>query len=535
MADAKIMGSGGITARGSCDDGEHGALAERGRRGPRGHEGPQGPQGPQGPAANAVPTPAFAVSTTTIYARPSGSDVTGNGSLATPYQTFQRAIRDVPSIPAPGASYIIDVTGITETFPVDYQLPVIQTSSVGFTTASPVPFFQEYDGVTIRAFPQLTTLLSPADATIAAADGAVVSSDPVTNLVTLTISTPRSSWAANALKGKQIIRTVLSSTSDNANCVIYGSDATHLFLCNDAGSFNGGNGALVLATGEVLQIVEPSATFIGSSPTVGSWGISSWGINAIALQGIHFVAPSGELALALGNADLPLIELCVIDGLISINTPNGLSILSTTLTTSYDLEPVPGLVTRSLFMNFGLAQSYFYIAAILQTFFDTVFDDTCPTLTSGVFFAPVGSNWGLQNVLFQGSTGDAIHADYGHWNLTNVSINDSAGNALTVDTGPVAVILTAVGGSGNAGFGLAVDDGAQVRVTDTVTNVTGASGDMEVGGLPVRAWTDFYANTPVGNQYDLVTPFVLNVASGLMMPQGNDSAGACTGSRVFQS
>ena len=510
MADAKIVASS--IARGPCEREKH----------ERRHT----------PAT----TPPFDLTTTEIFVRTDGSDKHGNGSRHKPFRTLQRAIRQPPSIPAPGTSFVIDITGITETFPTDYQFPVIQTSTIGaFTGApSPFPFFRFQSGVTIRAIPRLTRLLSHADAVIDSAAGAVVSSDPVSNLVTLTISSPRSSWGANALKGKQLIRTVLSPTSNLASCSIYGSDSTHLFLCNDATSLNGGNGALVLAADEVLQIVEPSATLIGSTPTGdNAWGISSWGINAPVFQGIHFVAPPGLYSFALGNADIPAIELCVIDGLLSVSTPNGLEIFGTTMTTSYDLEPVPGLLTRSLFMNFALPESYFYIAAFLQTFVDTVFDNTCPTLTSGFFFAPVGSNWGLQNVLFQGSTGDAIHADFGHWNLTNVSINNSAGIALLVDTGPTAVTLTNVGGAGNAGFGLVVDDGAQVRVTDTVTDVGADSGGMQVGGLPPRTWTDFFANAPVGNQYDLVTPFILNVASGVSTPQGTDSAGACTGSRVF--
>lgn len=525
MADSKLVG--GSLARGNCvRDREHDHKHDHKHEHKHEHEHEH----------PATPTPPFDLTTTTIFARSYGSDSHGNGSRHRPFRTFQRAIREPASIPAPGASFVIDITDITETLPPDYQLPVIQTSTIGaFTsTPSPYPFYRFQSGVTIRALPRLTRLLSPADAVISATDSAVVTSDPVSNLVTLTIASPRASWGANALKGKQLIRTVQSATSNLATCSIYGSDDTNLFLCNDAVSLNGGNGALALASGEVLQIVEPSATLIGSPPTGdNAWGISSWGINALVLQGIHFVAPPVRYALALGNADIPAIELCVINGFLSVSTPNGLEIFGTTMTTSYDLEPVPGLLTRSLFTNFGLPESYFYIAAFLQTFVDTVFDNTCPTLTTGAFFTPVGSNWGLQNVLFQGSTGDAIHADYGHWNLTNVSINNAAGNALVADTGPTAVTLTNVGGTGNAGFGLVVDDGAQVRVTDTVTDVGEDSGGMKVGGLSARSWADFNANTPVGNQYDLVTPFVVNVASGETTPQGNDSAGASSGSRVF--
>src|SRR5271154_2323637 len=136
MADAKLVGSGGVAAQGNCGHGEAGGPgehAERGRRGPRGHEGPQGPQGPQGPAADAVPTAAFAVSTTTIYARVTGSDTTGNGTLTNPYRTFQRAIRDVPLLPAPGARYIVDITGIgTEVFPPNYTTPAITVPTIGY-------------------------------------------------------------------------------------------------------------------------------------------------------------------------------------------------------------------------------------------------------------------------------------------------------------------------------------------------------------------------------------------------------------------
>jgi hypothetical protein len=58
----------------------------------------------------------------TIYARTTGDDDTGDGSLGNPYRTFVRALRDVPIIIS-NAQYIIDITDLgDEELPDDFCL-----------------------------------------------------------------------------------------------------------------------------------------------------------------------------------------------------------------------------------------------------------------------------------------------------------------------------------------------------------------------------------------------------------------------------
>jgi hypothetical protein len=92
------------------------------------------------------------------------------------------------------------------------------------------------------------------------------------------------------------------------------------------------------------------------------------------------------------------------------------------------------------------------------------------------------------------------------------------------------VLLKHVNGTGNAGFGVHVNDGGSVRVLDDNTLITGAAGDMKVGTLVPRAWADFRANPPVKNEYDLTTPFVA-ATSGAVQPPGEELTGAGTGGR----
>jgi hypothetical protein len=124
-----------------------------------------------------------------------------------------------------------------------------------------------------------------------------------------------------------------------------------------------------------------------------------------------------------------------------------------------------------------------------------------------------GLSYSLSSVKIQGSPGDAIHAE---------------GPSLTI----LENVTGGTGGIGdptNAGFGVRVNDGAFVRVRDDATLVTGTAGDMKVGSLPLRSlspvagagWADFRTAAPIKNEYDLTTPFTMNLLSGLSTPGGN--------------
>jgi hypothetical protein len=107
----------------------------------------------------------------TIYARVTGSDVTGDGrTIATAYLTIQRAVRDVPSIVPTGIQYFVNYTGIgQEALPDGYELPTWKAPA-GYWYDDSDSYFPIRAAVNLRADPMLTPDLAPTDAVIAEAD-----------------------------------------------------------------------------------------------------------------------------------------------------------------------------------------------------------------------------------------------------------------------------------------------------------------------------------------------------------------------------
>jgi len=74
--------------------------------------------------------------------------------------------------------------------------------------------------------------------------------------------------------------------------------------------------------------------------------------------------------------------------------------------------------------------------------------------------------------------------------LIAVRINDSVGNAVTATGNGGYLQMYNVAGTGNGGYGLQAQNGAHVQV-QAGTDVTGASGDVQVGALgAVNDWAD---------------------------------------------
>jgi hypothetical protein len=491
------------------------------------------------PSGSAGPFP-VPVAEVVIFARLTGNDVTGDGTIGNPYRTFFRAIQDVPNIILGGVHYVVDPTGIgVETLPRGYQFPVIASPAARFAyVQTPAfPYYFVNNGVTIRAAPQLLTGIPPADAVVSAGDGGVISTDPATSLATLTIAAPRASWAANALRGRHVIRTAVGF--QNSTCCIAGSDATHLFLCNTAARFNGGNGALVLAAGEVLQIVEPSVTFQAPAPAVSALptgAIQCSNVSSINFQGIHFKCSDNPAVVGLyvQNTPNPFFELCVIDGLVSASIAAQIALHSTTIRLRAACTSSSFTAFESVFLNAGL-----FLDGPIMDLFDCALIG-CAPVSNDSFIGNIPSpNFGIQNVSIDTSTGDGIRCvGNAAIFILNVTVTNSVGDGLHVVGNTNNAIVTNLTGTGNGGSGVHIQDGGVVRVTDNATLISGVGGDMIVGTLPARTWADFRGNVPTFNQYDLQTPFVINVASGLTTPGGDDVTGAgtggCSGSRLFQ-
>lgn len=488
-------------------------------------------------ASVAPPYPPDTPVINTIYVRTTGSDATGLGTLASPYRTFKRAIRDVPHVIPQGYRFVVNVTDLgAEEFPVGYQLPSIHGTVLGWSFGDPSTFpFLGSGALTILATPKPFAAIPLADTTVAGSGITSIAGVGASQLATITVSTPRASWANDALKGAMLIGTAGSDAGAATSCVIYGSDATHIRVCNTVG-------AVQTSPQQDLHIVEPSATFNSAGANSDGAGFEIVDVASILIQGIKFTITGGggdgSASLAFGKAVQPFIELCDVDSIGSLGCALQLGTFSSVLRSFLDIEASGWSPRRALVLG---AQTRM-LAGGIQVVRQTVFDG-CAAIGPGQFATANGyfpqQGWEFLNCIFTGSTGDmAVFAvGGGAYSLDSVQIDEGAGDAIRA-MGPVSVVLNNVRGTGSLGFGVAAMDGAQVRVVDDVTDVTGDDGDMLVGTLPVRTWADWRANAPRGNQYDLRTPFIENVASTLLTPAGDETTGAnsggCSGSRVYR-
>lgn len=150
----------------------------------------------------------------TKYARPSGSDTTGDGTLAAPYLTWQRAVKDAPWVPA-GKRFRIDVTGLSIADEDAQALPPLQGSRVpaGFDNLSSFGLYQQAD-LEIYAEPTVVGTWAASEYSVAqeSASGAA-------QLSTLTI--PGATFTVNEHAGHFVrfpgasgAATVISNTAD---------------------------------------------------------------------------------------------------------------------------------------------------------------------------------------------------------------------------------------------------------------------------------------------------------------------------------
>jgi len=480
----------------------------------------------------------------TIYARTTGSDVTGNGTLANPYRTFQRAIRDVPSVIPGGYTYTVDITGIgTEVLPPDYQIPAIfaptsfnLTEEIGGTV--PLPF-SVGAAFNIRAFPQPASNIPLADTAVPAADVASETQDPYSNIVTITTLTPRASWAADALKGKFL----LVEGSGFGSCVIQASTATTLVITRDFPT-----------PGAALTIAECSATLETSvvEPSGTEAGIAVLNSPQIAYQGIRFTSTTGSSSLRHSGGSQPMMNLCDIDGIRVLLVAANFWCEATVIRNKLDMDGAAFTAYQCLVLGCDVFQA----GTSGNVWYSTI-NDGCESMgnvptytTDGYGFPAVG--WEIVDcwftniqptVTFYGDTFDvgAIWANGGgSYSLQNVRFDSTVGPALTAQGSNSSFWLENVGGS-TLTPPLRAIDGATIRIADDATDIADGGGfGMQVGALPPRTWADFRTALPgpapsgrgIKNEYDLS----LNVAG---WPEGDEGVGLAgtggrSGSRVFQ-
>jgi hypothetical protein len=120
--------------------------------------------------------------------------------------------------------------------------------------------------------------------------------------------------------------------------------------------------------------------------------------------------------------------------------------------------------------------------------------------------------------------------------LENVRIDNCVGDAVRADLGQGFVQLINVGGSGNGGVGVFVNDGAEVKAnivsppfpplglpapipTNTVGGLVGAGGEFKVGSLAAVGAGLGWTGAPLG-PYDLsaTPPAITDTGSRLYSP-----------------
>jgi hypothetical protein len=464
-----------------------------------------------------------------IFVRLDGNDTTGDGTIVLPFRTAQRAFQTLPHVIPPGNVIIVDVTGIgVESFPAGYQMPEVHGAALIQSVGTTAPFIF-LASLNVWATPQPASNVPVADTTVP--PGYVVTADPVTNLATITVGAPIASWAGDALRGKMLI----SDTVVAGSGVIYSSDATHLFTTIDASQVGG-----------TLSIVEPSATF--QTPTAGAdgTGFEAADITSLSFGGIAFTCLDGSLALGIMNTSQPILELCDIGGLETENVPEQVLPRSSVLRNGLDIEASSFTPSRSLMLDLGFAVFGESTCLSIRSVWDGTQFSIGPTPVFTSTGAAGTGTWEFLQVLIRNSVapaGAVICQGYGSFAFENVLIQGASADAIHAQDQVSLVLTNVAGGTGgpgdpaNGGVGISLLDGAQARVTDDATLVTGAAGDMKVGTLPIRSWTDFRTVAPVKNEYDLREPFVVGT-SGVLQPVGDEATGAGSsgpsGSRLFQ-
>src|SRR5258706_7154425 len=460
---------------------------------------------------NQPPQPPFSVQTVTIFARTTGNDVTGNGTLATPYATFQRAVRDVPTeIPA-GVRYDVDITGITEVLPLDYELPSWKVpETLIFDAAN--QFFLFAAGVNIRATPQLMAAIPPADAVIAAADILSTTQDTVTQLVTITLNVARASWAANALKGKFVVG---ADNNSGNNAVIYASTNNSITIANTG------------APTTPISVMEPSAALSGTSTAAnaGTRGcINALNCDSISFSGIKITTPTvNGFGLAIAGNSEGVVQLCELQNpAIASWSTEATRVVRTWI---YGAAPrlagnitlQQGMLDAVTALNFGGQGPLFLSLRRMAVDGCGPIDPIASPPGSGVLaFATAMFN--IENTLVRntpGATGDGVRFHGGRGRMSRVDVYGCGRDGVRANTGGGFLEMLNVrtaGGAANTGNGITITDGLMCQV-DAVTSGAGAgtqlrgTGGEKKGGTGAGGtWANFVSGAdgrPALNEYDI--------------------------------
>ena len=420
---------------------------------------------------------------TTIYVRPTGSDATGDGTLANPYRTVAYASQQLTRY-ADQLYQIIDCTGIgTETLTSTLHIPPVVSSSHVIADPSPVyGGFGVVAAVTIRAVPATVVTIVP---------GFTVNPSTTTGLAEIVVL--GAGWTVNEHKGRKLYwgGAVLST--------IYANTADTLYVCTDANFISNADPVYIVEETAELRLTGASST----AATLQIMGTQA----SVALLGLKVTRATPA---SYSNQSL---EVAQIEDFLAYGcTFEGVSFYGAIATNP--LLSGCWLKAPSTFEAFNLFGSGF---SAVDTFWDAI---TCDWNTQGSFPVYVltsvydgcnavghattslpAINYQFIQTLIRNGTEEGVRYRCGlPCLLSSVRIENCVGDGINAAS-PGRLDLAGVTGSGNGGYGLQATRGANVDVDAGVT-VTGTSGDLKVGGLAVRTWADFRTNPPLQRQAD---------------------------------
>jgi len=523
-----------------------------------------------------------------IYARLTGNDTTGEGTLAKPYRTFQRAVRDVPLQITPGMRIVVDCSdlgqfsdgpGFGESFPPNYALPAIQSPfglDVNFAFPDTTFPFSTVTAFEIVAVPRLAKSVAPADQIITGADliGPGITADADTNLVEIHTN---KSYALNALEGLFLqgafgVAGVIHHNTAGPTSIIYvtGSVVPDEPLTTFF--------ALPVAP---LSITEPSTEFRthkGPGDAIKG-GFYVAGDGSLGIRGIKIAIdpaqfnPTGFNTEIFGSRTI-FFENCSLDGLGCFHSGGEITFIASIVRDASMVSQLPINFLASMMLNIPGTAAW----AVPTTFKAIGFvAKGCTALGPRLdAFTPVGRgpmmDLHLRNGAIYNSVADLNYAQIaapvnfpapffpfslnpayatpghgiifrgGHSIVDHVKIFNCAVDGIHVEAAfGIMEVKSVTGGQGgtafglldvpNGGYGIFLDDGAHIRVSDQdpvpnpiATNVTGIAAGP---GSDMKI-----GNLPVRTWTDFRTNPPLKQQYDITATAAGGATG--TGSRLFE-
>ena len=426
---------------------------------------------------NVAPSPTVAVNT--IYARTTGNDDSGDGTLASPYATFVRALQDVPLHIFSNERYVVDITGITEDLE-GFNVPPItaQSDYPEYDVAAGPPWLGLYGKLHILATPQLTH-------TITAGEISAQNADANTGLHTIVTT---NSYTPDELKGKFLIGAGVGEWS-----IVTGNTATDIETTNWS-EFTA-----------PIELYDPGATL--ENTDAGSYYAPIRSMHqhmAITFAGIRFELASGSAyrsGLYLSDAGEFLCACCHFEG-ISTTRNAYLQVWysyfrNKNISLSSDASFGSCLFDNTDFKGSGSigprGEVELFACRLLGC-------DGAGRNTSAAAQSP-GLIVEIASCEIRDSVGDAVVMGNGALEMSNCNIINAAGWAVRLRDGATAK-LTSVKGTGNTGGGLLVEGGSQMKVDADCDVNAGGTNEIKVGDEAAITWTTFRTTGPPYNKVD---------------------------------